>query len=63
MNRLSITLLLLGLLYLPAKAAAQSVSFWKSLHNPVLSYPNWSIKDVAMAFDNGTFYLFLLSLL
>jgi hypothetical protein len=58
MKRLSITLLSLSLLYFPAKAAAQSVSFWKSLHNPVLSYPNWSIKDVAMAFDNGTFYLF-----
>lgn len=31
---------------------------WKSLHNPVLSYPNWSIKDSAMAYRNGTFYGF-----
>jgi hypothetical protein len=31
---------------------------WKSLHNPVLSYPNWSIKDSAMAHRDGVFYVF-----
>lgn len=31
---------------------------WTSLHNPVLSYPHWSIKDPAMAFQQGTFYVF-----
>jgi hypothetical protein len=31
---------------------------WKSLHNPVLSYPNWSIKDSAMAYRGGVFYVF-----
>jgi hypothetical protein len=31
---------------------------WKSLHNPVLSYPNWSIKDSAMAYRKGVFYVF-----
>ncbi len=31
---------------------------WKSLHNPVLSYPNWSIKDSAMAYRDGVFYVF-----
>src|SRR5690349_4707865 len=31
---------------------------WKNLHNPVLSYPNWSVKDAAMAYRNGVFYVF-----
>jgi hypothetical protein len=31
---------------------------WKGLKNPVLSYPNWSVKDAAMAYRNGTFYIF-----
>jgi hypothetical protein len=31
---------------------------WKNLHNPVLSYPNWSIKDSAMAYRDGAFYVF-----
>ncbi|MGH9345267.1 MAG: hypothetical protein ACRD19_16095 [Terriglobia bacterium] len=31
---------------------------WKGLSNPVLSYPNWSIKDAAMAYRDGTFYVF-----
>jgi hypothetical protein len=31
---------------------------WKNLHNPVLSYPNWSIKDVAMAHKDQVFYVF-----
>src|SRR4051812_2944642 len=31
---------------------------WKGLANPVLSYPNWSVKDAAMAYRDGTFYVF-----
>jgi hypothetical protein len=31
---------------------------WSHLKNPVLSYPNWSVKDAAMAYRRGTFYLF-----
>src|SRR3984885_6137849 len=41
-------------------AIAQKKPFidWQSLGNPVLSYPNWSVKDTAMAYRNGTFYIF-----
>ena len=41
-------------------AIAQKKPFidWQSLSNPVLSYPNWSIKDSAMAYRDGTFYVF-----
>jgi len=31
---------------------------WKNLRNPVLSYPDWSIKDSAMAYRDHTFYVF-----
>lgn len=31
---------------------------WANLRNPVLSYPNWSIKDSAMAYRNGVLYVF-----
>jgi hypothetical protein len=31
---------------------------WAKLRNPVLSYPNWSIKDAAMAYRKGTFFIF-----
>jgi hypothetical protein len=31
---------------------------WVNLHNPVLSYPQWSIKDSAMTYRNGSFYVF-----
>ena len=39
---------------------AQEKSFidWQHLKNPVLSYPSWSIKDAAMAYRDGTFYVF-----
>jgi hypothetical protein len=36
----------------------QAALHWKTLHNPVLSYPNWSTKDVAMAYGGGTYYVF-----
>ena len=41
-----------------AIAAANPFIDWQSLTNPVLSYPNWSIKDSAMAYRDGTFYIF-----
>jgi hypothetical protein len=31
---------------------------WSSLKNPVLSYSDWSIKDAAMAYRNGTVHIF-----
>lgn len=31
---------------------------WKLLKNPVLSYPDWSIKDFACAYKDRVFYLF-----
>jgi hypothetical protein len=51
---------LILLLSAEAPAWAQSASFidWSSLKNPILSYPQWSIKDAAMAYRDGTFYLF-----
>jgi hypothetical protein len=41
-------------------AMAQNRPFtaWKGLQNPVLSYTGWSIKDAAMAYRDGTFYIF-----
>lgn len=41
-----------------AQPAQKPFIDWKSLHNPILSYPNWSIKDVAMAYQGGVFYVF-----
>lgn len=31
---------------------------WASLKNPVLEYPDWSIKDYGIAYKDGTFHLF-----
>lgn len=31
---------------------------WKTLHNPILEYPKWSIKDAAMAYRDRVFYVF-----
>src|SRR5580698_1199980 len=45
---------------LSSLSSAQQKPFidWAKLRNPVLSYPNWSIKDTAMAYRDGTFYVF-----
>lgn len=45
---------------LSSLSSAQQKPFidWANLRNPVLSYPNWSIKDTAMAYREGTFYVF-----
>lgn len=42
----------------PAMAEKKPLIDWNGLKNPVLSYPNWSVKDTAMAYRNGTFYVF-----
>lgn len=43
---------------LPTTAQQKPFIDWQHLKNPVLSYPNWSIKDAAMAYRKGTFYIF-----
>lgn len=55
----SISVLVLSL-SLSSLSSAQGKPFidWANLHNPVLSYPNRSIKDTAMAYRDGTFYVF-----
>ncbi len=58
MKSLWTSIALFNLLALPAEAATRSFINWESLHNPVLSYPHWSIKDCAMAYRKGTFYIF-----
>lgn len=44
----------------PAGAQPRNHPFidWGNLHNPILSYPNWSVKDVAMAYKDSVFYVF-----
>jgi hypothetical protein len=49
---------LLAALALPVMTAAAAFINWGGLQNPVLSYPNWSVKDCAMAYRNGEFYVF-----
>jgi hypothetical protein len=51
-------LFLSGLFLLPTVAADKNFIDWEHLKNPVLQYPDWSIKDAAMAFRDGTFYVF-----
>jgi hypothetical protein len=60
MRALKSALIYLLLVLGGAAAIAQKERFieWHSLNNPVLSYPNWSIKDAAMAYRGGTFYVF-----
>ena len=57
MNGRLIFLLVLASLAARTSRGADFID-WKSLHNPVLSYPNWSIKDSAMAYRDGVFYVF-----
>jgi hypothetical protein len=42
----------------PAMAQKKPFIDWNGFKNPVLSYPNWSVKDTSMAYRNGTFYVF-----
>jgi hypothetical protein len=52
--------LLFAAAFCPPAATAQQKPFidWQGLSNPVLFYPDWSIKDAAMAYRRGTFYVF-----
>lgn len=58
-SQLALTLLFVLALF-PCLAAGESSAFidWQNLHNPVLGYSNWSIKDAAMARRGNTFYIF-----
>jgi len=58
MNVSGVTVLALALTASLAAAAAAAPLDWKSLKNPVLQYPDWSIKDYACAHHNGTFFVF-----
>jgi hypothetical protein len=58
MRRFSIAVLLCSLFTFVPATGAQAPLNWKRLRNPVLSYSNWSIKDAAMAYRSGTFYVF-----
>lgn len=51
-------LLLLAGLFPVRGAARQPFINWSTLRNPVLAYRDWSIKDAAMAYHNGQFYVF-----
>ena len=48
---LAAIILLLVVALCNARTSAQETPFtyWSTLKNPVLSYPNWSVKDAAMA--------------
>lgn len=56
----NLTLVLLLLIASGSGTQTQRKPFidWARLKNPVLSYPDWSIKDAAMAYRKGTFYVF-----
>jgi hypothetical protein len=54
MKHVALAALLLSATLAPAQLAAN----WTRLRNPVLSYPHWSIKDPAMARQNGAYYIF-----
>jgi hypothetical protein len=61
MNRLKVILMLVflaGFSGLAASAQQKPFIDWKNLKNPILSYPDWSIKDTALAYRDGTFYVF-----
>ena len=58
LNSTLVLALLAALCGLPAFAQKQAALDWKSLSNPVLSYPDWSIKDSAMAYRNHVYYVF-----
>lgn len=58
MRRVVLALLLIALCGPAASAENRPFIAWKGLRNPVLSYPGWSIKDAAMAYRDGTFYIF-----
>ncbi|MDE3178850.1 MAG: hypothetical protein KGM47_04240 [Acidobacteriota bacterium] len=55
----SLFILLLAAASFPARGVAwQPFINWNTLRNPVLAYHHWSIKDAALAYRNGQFYVF-----
>ena len=58
MTKLVIIALLGSMAMLSADAQKTPFLDWKGLKNPVLTYPDWSIKDTAMVYRDGTFYVF-----
>lgn len=57
MRKIEFAILLLLSARLPALAQQPWID-WSALRNPVLAYPHWSIKDPAMAYRRGEFYVF-----
>ena len=47
----------------PVMAQKKRFINWNSLKNPVLSYPNWSVKDTAMVYRDGHVLCLFLRLL
>jgi len=58
MRRFARALLLLSTVALTGSVHAGAALKWNALRNPVLSYPNWSIKDPALAWERGAIYVF-----
>jgi hypothetical protein len=60
-SKLVLALMLVVSFGKPVTAQKKHFIDWNGLKNPVLSYPNWSVKDTAMVYRNGTFYIFFSS--
>src|SRR5437868_6138966 len=60
MRRQGVVVALSLIVAFAGEAAAQKTQFidWTTLRNPILSYSQWSVKDAALAYRNGTFYVF-----
>ncbi len=59
MERSLMTMVLISLFLGVGGFASDKPAFrWEELRNPVLAYPNWSVKDYACAYKDGVFYLF-----
>lgn len=54
----ALVILLLACLTPPIQSHSKAFIDWASLRNPILEYSNWSIKDAAMVYREGVFYLF-----
>lgn len=52
------TVMLLLIFASLSAAAKKPFIDWSALHNPILAYPQWSIKDAAIAYRQGEFYVF-----
>jgi hypothetical protein len=59
-QRWKLVLVLMLAVFFEGRVMAQKKGIidWNRLRNPVLSYPNWSVKDASMVYRNGAFYVF-----